>query len=436
MYSQLLPIDLRTVIRVAVARNLDIQLARQQVEAQRGRLQSAEGEAFPVFSPAALFDAVNGGVRNTPGNILSANFTTLQPSLFIQWVMNPGKVVNDVIAARKRLLAANYQDRAIVQRTLQTAVVQYYDLALAQAEVAATQQDLKEAEELLRITISRVRNAVGLAADESQARAELAARQGDVIHALLAFYRSSVALGRTLDLEPTVTLVPNEGNLQQLTLVRPEIPIDALLTLAVEHRDDLQSVRALLGAATAERNGVFWAGFGPTVQADGTIGLIGGHADNIDGRNQDYGFRGTERLNAAAGWRFGLSSFGDLRTAKAGEREAFLDAQRKLEDVRSEVVLAQQESIAENALISKAREQLEFAQKALTLTRANLVAGTMTTLDVLHAQTVLAQARFRYSTAVLRYNQAEVNLLAAAGVLDSRSLVRATDTDAGGAAPR
>lgn len=423
MYSQLLPIDLPAAVHVALAGNLDIQQARQRVEAQRGRLQSVEGEAFPVFSPAVLFGAINGGGQSNPvGMILSVHHTVLEPYLLVQWVITPGKVINDVVAARKRLLAANYDNRATVRETLRLAATRYYELALAQANVAAVHQDIAEAVELVRITNSRLRNGVGLPADVAQARAELAAREQDLILALRAFYRNSVALAQILDLDPTVTLVPRPASLPQTTLVRSDIPTDALLLLAVEHRDDLQGVRALMAAAAADRKSAFWNGFSPTVQATGLVGAIGARAD-VNGTAHDYGLRGTESGAVSAGWSIGLSSFGNLRTARASEQSAYLDAKQRVEAVRSEVVDAQQESAAQSALIAKAREQLQYGQDALRLARANLQVGTMTTLDVLHAQTVLAQARLRFSQAVLRYNQAQVKLLAAIGILDERSLL-------------
>ena len=63
------------------------------------------------------------------------------------------------------------------------------------------------------------------------------------------------------------------------------------------------------------------------------------------------------------------------------------------------------------------------AEEALRLGEANLRAGTMTTLDVLQAQDAATQARLRYAEAVVRYNQSQVNLLAALGLLDDASLI-------------
>ena len=298
MYSQLAPIDLPTVARVALAENLDIQHAVQQVEASRGGLQSTVGDAFPVFIPTALFEAVDGHVRASQGNIIAANFNTFQPYALVQWALNPGKVYYNIIAARKRLLASQYQERAIRQETLQRALTQYYDLVLAQTRIAAADKSVAEAQELLRNTLSRVRAGQALGADEARARADLAARQHDLIVALKSFYDASVELSLTLRLEPTITLVPAANQLEQTLLVRPDLSIEDLLALALEHRDDLASVRTLIAAAAADRKSTAWGALGPRFEVDAQAGGISGHAQNINGSNPSFGLQRQERFAA------------------------------------------------------------------------------------------------------------------------------------------
>ncbi|MCH7812973.1 MAG: hypothetical protein IID40_03025, partial [Planctomycetes bacterium] len=76
IYREMLPVDLASVVRVAVADSLDIAEARVQVEAGRGRLESTIGSAFPAIVPTALFDHVEGTVRATEGNLVGVGFNT------------------------------------------------------------------------------------------------------------------------------------------------------------------------------------------------------------------------------------------------------------------------------------------------------------------------------------------------------------------------
>ncbi len=50
----------------------------------------------------------------------------------------------------------------------------------------------------------------------------------------------------------------------------------------------------------------------------------------------------------------------------------------------------------------------------------------MTTLDVLQAQDAVTQARLRHAEAVVQFNQSQVNLLAALGLLDELTLTPPT----------
>jgi len=70
-----------------------------------------------------------------------------------------------------------------------------------------------------------------------------------------------------------------------------------------------------------------------------------------------------------------------------------------------------------------AKQQVTSAEGALRLTQKNLQAGTGLTIDVLQAQDAADQARLRYATAVVRYNQSQVNLLAALGLIDQANVV-------------
>ncbi|MFQ5591961.1 MAG: TolC family protein [Phycisphaerae bacterium] len=466
MYTELLAVDLPTVARVAGAQNFDIRLARSSVEASLGEYESAVGRAFPAIVPTAIFEHVEGTVRATEGALVGVGFDTFQPSVAIQWIINPGRVIYEIVAAKKRLHATEHQEQAVVQETLRRAVVQYYSLAFAQARVSAAHQGVKEADELLRISRIRVNTGTGVPADELRAEARLAERRQDLVSSLHELYIASVALALTLHLDAAVTLIPNVTELPPTALVRSDLEIEELLGFAVAFRPDLESVRQLAEAVEAETGSTWWSGFGPEFTLGYQYGGITGKADNIkggegipsnlvlnpasanglfsgnpvangliregilrgstrlDGRDdQSFGFSDQQRANAGAGWRLRLSAFGDLKTAKAIERQALIRAQQMLDVVRAEVVTAAQASETQDQLVALARQQVTSAEEALRLSEANLRAGTMTTLDVLQAQDAATQARLRYAGAVVGYNQAQVNLLAALGLLSEDALL-------------
>ncbi|HZL35851.1 MAG TPA: TolC family protein [Tepidisphaeraceae bacterium] len=425
MYQRLLAIDLATAVRVAAARNLDIRLARERVNASQGRLESSVGSIFPVIAPGIAFAHLEGANQASGGNLVFTNFNTLLPSVLIQTVLNPGAVVYDVIASRKRLAASEQQEQSVRLETTRLSAIQYFDLVLAQTKVGATRRALNDAQELLRITQLRVKAGAGLHADELRAQASLASRQQDLTSAMNLFYQASVTLSLTLHLDPSVTLAPAPREVRQTTLVREDMSIENLLALAVQWRPDLGALRSAVAAAQADQGVTAFTGLGPQFQGSYRGGILS--ADS-PGKKPDttlyQPFHETQRAGAGVGFSLGLSTFGQFKTGKALERAAEIDVQRRLDKVRADVIRAAQDSNANAALIPAAQREVTAAAEALRLAQTNFGAGTMLLIDVLQAEDAVEESRLRYATAVARYNQSQINLLASLGLLDEKSLLQ------------
>src|SRR5438067_1729464 len=78
IYREFMSVDLPTVMQVAAAQNIDILAAQQRTVANRGRLESTQGAIFPVLSPGATFEHVDGTVRAVQGNLVGVGFDTFQ----------------------------------------------------------------------------------------------------------------------------------------------------------------------------------------------------------------------------------------------------------------------------------------------------------------------------------------------------------------------
>jgi outer membrane protein len=418
MYHRLLAIDLPTVVRVANSQNLDIRQARQRVEMSRGRYESSVAAIFPVVAPSLTGSHVQGANQNANGTLAFANFTDFIPGISVNWILNPGQVVYDIIAAKRRLEAADQTEQAIIQETTRVASVQYYDLVLAQAQVSVTRQAMEEAGELLRIERLRLHAGTGVPADELRADAALANAQQDLVTALNAFYEASISLAVTLHLDAATMLVPQTGAMQQTALVRDGLSIVEMVAAATRYRPDLEAVRKLLQAAQADKGATIWGELGPQFQASYSFGGLAAHTTGQDG-----GLNARQQETGTAGFVLGASTFGQLNTASANRNLASLDVESRLDQIRATLVSAHQASIAAAKLIPIATDQVNAAQEALRLTQENLTAGTGLTVDVLQAEDAADRARYRYATAIVRYNQSEVNLLAALGLIDQNSLL-------------
>jgi outer membrane protein TolC len=420
MYHRLLAVDLPTVVRVSVARNLDIKEAQQRIEASRGEYESSVGAIFPSLTPNITSVGIRGAIANPGGGFGLANFANVFPAAAIQWIINPGQAVYDIVASKRRLEASAQQEQAVTQETTRVAAVQYYDLVLAQAQVSVARQAMDEAGELLRIERLRLGTGNGLPADELRAEAALAGAQQDLLTALNGFYNASVSLTVTLHLDPTVMLVPQAGTMMQATLVRDDLPIDDMLTTAIRYRPDLEAVRKQLASAQADKGATIWGGLGPQIQASATF-----EPSPPDRAAADTLFREQTHV-VTGGFNWSAATFGRIKSAVANVKIAGLDLDRELDQVRAAVVSADQASRTAAQLIPDAKKQVTSAEEALRLTQKNLKTGTGLTVDVLQAEATADQARARYATAIVRYNKSQMNLLAALGLIDQTDVVRSS----------
>ena len=209
MYHQAMAIDLENVAHVACIDNIDILKAREQVEASQGQLESAGAAILPVIGPGVILTHLQDVNVSSVGILQAAHFSTLNPvAALIRWAVNPGQVYFNVLASKKRLYAAEQQDMAVTMQIIQAASIQYYDLVFAQARVAVARDTLAEAQEFVRLAQKRYDAQTGLFVDVTRGEALLAERQQELALALNDFYKLSVTLGSTLNLDPTVTLSP------------------------------------------------------------------------------------------------------------------------------------------------------------------------------------------------------------------------------------
>jgi outer membrane protein TolC len=206
--------------------------------------------------------------------------------------------------------------------------------------------------------------------------------------------------------------------MKETALVRDDLSITEMLAAATRYRPDLEAVRKLLQAAQADKSATVCGDLGPQFQASYTFAGLAAHTTG-----QDDTLHEQQRVAGTAGFALGASTFGEVNTANANRNAASLNVESALDRIRAEVVSAHQASITAAKLIPIALQQVSSAEEALRLTEQDLKSGTGLTVDVLQAQAAADQARYRYASAIVHYNQSEVNLLTALGLIDQTSLL-------------
>ena len=288
----------------------------------------------------------------------------------VQWIINPGRVVYDIIASQRRLEASGQQEQAVQLDSLRTATVQYYDLVLAQAQVAAARQAAAEAEEALRLTQLRIarRHRAGGRRD---ARPRLPRRPAAGSAAGGQRVLSGVARPdrqRCISMPSSRSSPAPHPDRADDTRARRSADRRSCSAMAVRYRPDLQSARTLLAGVQADKGSARLGRLGPQLQSAYTMGDLG---TELHGRELPPA-RGRSAAPPPAASRSASRPSAKLKIADANVRSAALDVERQLDQVRVQVVAAQQASITNAGLIPIAREQVDSAQEALRLAESNL----------------------------------------------------------------
>ena len=96
------PIDLPTTLRLAGARNLDIQIARQSlIEAEANR-QSAVEQFFPWVAPGIGYHRRDGVAQAVPSGVISdAHFQSYSPGATLTAQLPLGDAIYNSLAAKQ-----------------------------------------------------------------------------------------------------------------------------------------------------------------------------------------------------------------------------------------------------------------------------------------------------------------------------------------------
>jgi outer membrane protein TolC len=134
------------------------------------------------------------------------------------------------------------------------------------------------------------------------------------------------------------------------------------------------------------------------------------------------GFGGRTSYGALLLWTISEEKLGRLSEASALATRERLLAEQARERATGEVLDARQGVAVAARQIPLAKQRLDAAERAWRISLARLQDGTGSALEVFETQDDVARARLGLARAIVTFNQAQVRLLAAAGVLEPSRL--------------
>lgn len=308
----------------------------------------------------------------------------------------------------QRAVAAEAVARArqeIAARGLVATVVQgYYGLVAAQRHEANARTSADEAFRFVDITEKQERGGEVARADVIKARLQYQQRQRDLMDAETNTQKARIAFGVILFSD----LAQRFDISDDLNPDAPLPPLEEIESLARANNPDIRAAEAGVRQANAGISSAK-AAYYPSLVVDYFYGIdanvFGIHGPD-DRQNLGSVVQGTVSIPV---WNWG-ATHSRVRQAELQRRQAQFDLTFAQRGLQANITGFYLEAQAARAQLESLRSSLDLSTESLRLTVLRYQAGEATALEVVDAQTTLAQARNAYVDGLTRYRVALANL--------------------------
>lgn len=406
-------IDLPTALKLAGARSLDIQIARERLAEARANYEGTLWQFFPWISPGAGYRRHDDLTQDVAGNIVNANKESYTVGPVISAQIDLGDAIFKNLASKQFVKAADFGLESQRQDSLHTASQAYLDLLKAHAAVSVANEAIKISDRYLE-QIQRAAEA-GIAFKGDVLRVQVQVERNQIVlqQTQEQMRIASAKLVQALHLASGLELVPDERELVQLTLIPTNAPLASLVEQGLSMRPELKQNQAVLEAARNARKG---AVYGPLIPTLGAQAFAGGFGGGRDGAGQSFGR--SEDYQVALSWRIGPGGLFDRSRVKATDaRMRIADAtNQKLQDTITRQVIenyTRSESLANQ--LATARRAVKAAEESLRLSEERKEFAVANVLETILAEQELTRSRLDVSNAIAEYNKAQYSLMNAMG---------------------
>src|SRR6266850_2703534 len=411
-------IDLATVLRLAGAQNLDVQLARNAVDEAHAAYTSSLERFLPSFVPSASYLRHTGRDQRVEGPLLDVSKHSDTVGAYLTAQIPVGDAIFTALQTHQLVAASDAGATAQERDSGLAAAQQYFDLVRAQALVGVVGDALSISQSYELQLNEAVRIGIAFKGDAIRVQTQTQRLQLDLTRARQQQRLSATRLVQTLHLEPLLELIPAEGEPVPLALADLSTSPKELIRTALENRPELARSTAQIGAAEQSRRGAIYGPLIPTIGGQAFAGEFNGGGDvrvngvtaNGGGPRQDYA--------VGLSWKIGpggLFDFERIRASGARLTAAQLSDEKLRDQISREVVDAytQVQSLFEQLRV--ARLNLSSAEETLRLTRHRKELGVGVVLEDIQAQQELLKARTDYVGIVTQLNQEQYGLMRSVG---------------------
>jgi outer membrane protein len=408
-------LDLGTAVELALCNHPQTRQAWAGVKLQAAQVGTAWSAYLPGIQLAGERSKgyYDSETRNIPELAYSIHSMAHDVSLNMNWtIFDFGTRAANLENARQLLLAANSTQDAMLQAVFANAAQAFYDLQSAIATLDANREAEKSAKESLDVADGKYHAGVGSLADKLQAQTNHEQAQlhriqseGDVRgkHGILA-----AAMG--LPVETAFELESMSVALPDISFVES---VDKLIAKAKVQHPNILAAQAQVKAAEATID---------SAKADGlpTLSLVG--VADREMQPGQYAFDTTNRTNKI-GVQLKIPLFEGMgRSYRVAAAKAQMESkQADLANTEQQVALnvwkSYQTLMAESENLKFADDLMQSADSSYSVARGRYKAGVGTIIELLNAQTTLADARRQKIQLLAEWNATRIELAASLGQL-------------------
>jgi outer membrane protein TolC len=367
------------------------EMADAQIEeARAGRmplLQVSENFAAgnnPVFVFGSLLEQARFTQRNF--DLLRLNnpdpISNFRTSLtFKMPIFDPGQTATRIERSKLGRQMADKQTTLIEQQIRFAVLKGYYDLLLAEARKEVADEAVKMAEADVKRSRDRVETGLAVVSDLLAAEVQLAEFKQQQIETQGELMTARAALNTAMGL-PVNTAQKIRGALLEKTFDLPAQ--EELVRQALENRPEYSRAALNLASNESAVRGVR----GEALPRVDVYANIGASTHNLTGGSSDY--------TVGASVTFDLFNAGRkarLAEAQAARSMAESEQQQLANQIRLDVVRAEQQFIAARERLAVASRIISHATEALRIVQDRYNEGLTTITEVLRAETALTRAR-------------------------------------------
>ncbi|MDT7542930.1 MAG: hypothetical protein QOE33_2834 [Acidobacteriota bacterium] len=407
-------LSLEQAIQIAIENNLSTLLAHERRREAEGFRQESRAGLLPNVSASAYQASVTQNLAALgfqPGTFPGITSTFIGPfnnfdarARLVQSVFDLSAIKN-YKAGRAGVRVAEAEERLAREQVASGTALIYLEALRASRAVAAAQANVELAQTLLKLAQDQRTAGVATGVDVTRAETRLAQERVRLAQAQTASEQARLTLQRVVGLTLGGTLTLTDP----LRFIDEPAPApESLLAQATENRAEVRIAEEEIKLNKLERDAARAEQL-PSVQFVADYGVSG-----ITPTNTDLPTRRVAIQLSVPIFNGGLTR-GRIAVAESRERQAELSLGNVRGQVEEDVRLALAVLRTAAEQVRASDESVRLSERELEMARDRFRAGVADNLEVVNAQTSLANARDSQVQALAQYNAARLNLAASQG---------------------